>query len=142
MTLEARQLGVNPTDTDVWNLILDQAIIDMIVVHTNIKLTAIRQNLGENTNKSNYRSTDNVEINALFDLLLLSSILKSSNETVTSMFSKDGCPRPVFNASKSVKRFEILLSSLRFDDAQTRPQRKAIDKAAAISEIFNSHKHL
>lgn len=137
LTLEARQLGEKPTDTEVWNLILDPAIINMIVVNTNVKLTAMRQNLGENTNKSNYRSTDNVEINALIGLLVLSSVLKSSNETVTSMFSKDGCNRPVFNASMSVKRFEILLSSLRFDDAETRPQRKTVDKAAAISEVFN-----
>lgn len=52
------------------------------------------------------------------------------------MFSKDGCNRPVFNASMSLKHFEILLSSLRFDDAETHPQRKTVDKAATISEVF------
>lgn len=53
-------VGENPTDTDVWNLILDPAIINMSVVNTNVKLTAMRQNLGENANKSNYRITDKV----------------------------------------------------------------------------------
>lgn len=37
----------------------------------------------------------------------------------------------------SVKRFEILLPYLRFDDAETHTQRKTVDKAAAISEVFN-----
>lgn len=60
LTLKARQLGENPTDTDVWNLILDSAIINMSVVNTNVKLTAMRQNLGENSNKSNKKSTDKV----------------------------------------------------------------------------------
>lgn len=77
------------------------------------------------------------EIHALIGLLLLSSILRSNDEKMKSLFTKDECSRPIFRASMSIKRYEILIASLRFDDAQTRAQRKQGDKAAAISEIFN-----
>lgn len=37
----------------------------------------------------------------------------------------------------SLNRYKVLVASLRFDDAQTREQRKQTDKAAPISEIFD-----
>lgn len=36
----------------------------------------------------------------------------------------------------SLNRYKALVASLRFDDAQTRQERKTTDKAAPISEIF------
>lgn len=136
LTVTARRLGDNPNKIDLWKMIVDQTIVEQIVQYTNVKLTEGRESIGQNTSRSNYRATDIIEINALFGLLLLSSVLKSNNETVLSLFCNDGTARPVFRAGMSGKRFEILLSCLRFDDAQTRLQRKTTDKAAAVSQIF------
>lgn len=52
-------------------------------------------------------------------------------------FSKNVTGRPIFTATMSYKRFEILRACLRFDDSNTRVQRRTIDKAAPISEIFS-----
>lgn len=66
----------------------------------------------------------------------MSSILKTYDENIYSMFSKDVTGRPVFIATMSNKSYEVLTSCLRFDDATIRENRKVTDKAAAINEIF------
>lgn len=54
-----------------------------------------------------------------------------------SLFSKDCTGRPVFNATMSQKRYQVLVACLRFDDVSTREDRKKTDKAAAITDIFS-----
>lgn len=120
----ARALGDNPNKTDVWKLYFDDEIMEKIVEYTNKKLDYVRSTLGPGTNKSNYKKTSIEEINALLGLLLLSSVLKSNNEKILSMFSKDAFSRPIFLATMSEKRFVVLISCLRFDDSCTRTQRK------------------
>lgn len=137
LTPVSRGLGYRPERLDVWKLLFDQNMIGVIVEHTNTKLLSVREKLGPNTEKSNYRNTDEIEINAYIGLLLLNSILKSTNEQMTSMFSKDATGRPIYLATMSGKRYEVLTSCLRFDNAATRDVRKATDKAALISEIFS-----
>lgn len=108
--------------------------MEKIVEYTNKKLEDVRSTLGPGTNKSNYKKISIEEINAL----LLSSVLKSNNEKILSMFSKDAFSRPIFSATMSEKRFVVLISCLRFDDSCTRTQQKENDKAAPISEIFKT----
>lgn len=137
MTLEARRLGDNLNKLSLWCSIFDETITNEIVRHTNIKLAVVRVGLSATTNKTNYKDTDPIEVHALIGLLLLSSVLKCNNETITSLFAKDPTNRPYFNAAMSIKRYQILLPALRFDEAATRQQRKANDKAAPITDIFN-----
>lgn len=89
------------------------------------------------TNKYNYRATDTLEINAYIGIQLLSSIFKTNREDMVSLFSKDVTGRPIFIGTMSYKRFDILTACLRFDDSNTRLERRTIDKAAPISEIFS-----
>lgn len=133
----ARALGNRPNKADVWKLLFDENIMDTILINTNKKIQDIRSQLGEKTNKSNYKDTTTEELHALLGLLLLSSVLKSNDETLESVFSKDLCSRPIFSATMSIKRYKVLLGCLRFDDMDTRAQRKARDKGAPISEIFS-----
>lgn len=132
----ARTLGNQPSKKEVWQLLFDDIIMDMILVNTNVKLEAVRAGLSVTTKKNNYRDTDLDELNALFGLLLASSVLSSNEEKITSVFTKDPYSRPIYSATMSIKRFEILLMCLRFDDARTRNQRRLTEKAAPISEIF------
>lgn len=136
LTAHARSLGNRPDIRAVWELLFDVNMVQMIVTYTNHKLSSVRERLGPNTEQSNYRNTDDVEINAYIGVLLLSSILKTNDENIDSMFSKDVTGRPVFIATMSNKRYEVLTSCLRFDDETTRENRKATDKAKAINEIF------
>lgn len=133
----ALALGNAPSKEDVWSLFFDDEIISKIVTNTNIKMSSVRQHLARETNKSNYRPTNDVEIKALIGLLLVESVLKCNGEKMTSMFCKDEYSRPLFRASMSLKRYEILIMCLRFDESETREQRKRNNRAAAISEIFD-----
>lgn len=133
----ARTLGNNPTKLEVWNLLFDNDMIKTVVEYTNVKLEAAKAKIGPNTKITNYRNTDDVEIKALLGLFLLTSIFKSNDEDVTSLFSKDCTGRPVFNATMSQKRYQVLTACLRFDDVSTREDRKKTDKAAAITDIFS-----
>lgn len=132
----ARALGNSPSKFEVWKLLFDDSIMDTILVNTNKKIQSVRSKLGDKTNMSNYRDTNIEEINALLGLLLVSSILKSNDETLESVFSKDLYSRPIFSATMSIKRYKVLISCIRFDDMETRAQRRLQDKAAPISEIF------
>jgi hypothetical protein len=133
----AKALGNNPSKKDVWTLLFDSGMVDKIVASTNQKLESVRHVLSDATKmSSNYKNTDKLEINAYIGLQLLASILKNSREDMTSLFSKDVTNRPYFNATMSVKRYEILTSCLRFDDKDTRDERKREDKSCHISEIF------
>lgn len=133
----ARNLKNESKKADVWGLFFDQDIISQIVTNTNIKLLTVREKIPPGKSKANYKNTNLEEINALIGLLLLSSVLKSNNENMESLFTKDECSRPIFRATMSLNRYKVLVASLRFDDAQTREQRKQTDKAAPISEIFD-----
>lgn len=131
----ARALGNNPVKEDVWRLFFDNDIIQTVVINTNVKLAYVREKIAAGK-RSNFRNTDSEEVNALIGMLLLSSVLKSNNENMTSLFSKDEFSRPIFRATMSEKRYKVLIAYLRFDEAHTREARKMNNKAAAISDIF------
>lgn len=132
----ARALGSKPTKTQVWNLLFDDFILDAIVENTNVKLRSQREKLGDNTNKYSYKDTDKIEIKAFLGLLMLESILKSNDESVKSLFSKDSFGRPIFHATMQEKRYLVLTASLRFDNVETRAERRLSDKTAPIADLF------
>lgn len=137
LTRKATRLD-NPDKLELWKCLFDKHMIEKIVLYTNAKLVATRNKLNPESNKSNYRNTDSVEIHAYIGLLMLASIFKSGHENMKSLFSKGLTGRPIFRATMSVKRFEILGTALRFDDSTTREERRKSDRAAPISEIFNA----
>lgn len=137
ITGPARNLGNASKKTDLWQLFFDEDVINQIVTNTNIKLSSTREKIPPGKSKANFKNTNIEEMNALIGLLLLSSVLKSNDENMESLFKKDECSRPIFRATMSLNRYKALVASLRFDNAQTREQRKQTDKAAPISEIFN-----
>lgn len=138
LTASGRALDNSPTVTNIWHSLMDQQMCDTIIKHTNTKLANCRAGLGANTNVNNYKDMDFIEFEAFIGLLLFTSIFKSAHENMLSMFSKGVTGRPIFLATMSVKRFEILLMCLRFDDPATRDTRRKNDRAALISEIFES----
>lgn len=137
LTAIARKLGNSPDIRSVWELLFERNMIQSIVTYTNVKLSSARERVAPTDEVSNYRNTDEIEINAYFGLLLLSSILKTNDEDMSSMCSKDVTGRPVFTATMPYKRYELLTSFLRFDNATTRDEKKVTEKAAAIIELFS-----
>ncbi|GBP23585.1 PiggyBac transposable element-derived protein 4 [Eumeta japonica] len=50
----------------------------------------------------------------------------------------DGSGREIYRCILSKNRFEILMKAIRFDDAETRAQRRETDISAPIAELFSS----
>ncbi|KAB0805400.1 hypothetical protein PPYR_02396 [Photinus pyralis] len=83
------------------------------------------------------KPTDLVEIKALLGLLYLAGCLKSSRLSVEELWTTDGTGVERFWLTMSKERFLFLLRYLRFDDKETREQRRAIDKLAPIRNLFD-----
>lgn len=120
-----------------WSLLITDHILDIIVECTNRKITDESHKYGDSATYTDH--IDKVEMKALFGLLYLSGIFKSAHEDASSLWATDGTGRDIFRLTMSLKRFLFLLSTIRFDDPDTRETRKAGgDKLAAVSEVFNS----
>jgi len=89
------------------------------------------------TSKPGYLYNKSVtEIRALICILLFLGATKSSEESTASIWAKDGTGKPICIATMSQKRFLFLVYCLRFDDSNTRAQRRANDKLARICNIY------
>jgi len=85
--------------------------------------------------KSYQSTTDKVEINALIGILYYTAVLKQNTLHTRDMWSEEfGCG--IYRAAFSEQRFNFLVNTLRFDDKETRRQRRLTDKLAPIGEIW------
>ncbi|XP_069690526.1 piggyBac transposable element-derived protein 4-like [Periplaneta americana] len=85
------------------------------------------------------RHLDELELKAFIGLVFLAGIFKSNHEDVDSLFATDGTGRDIFRATMTKEQYLFLLSALRFDNIETREERKRQgNKLAAISEVFDS----
>lgn len=75
---------------------------------------------------------------AFIGLMILIGTKKMSKTNLCEIFAADGTGIEISRGVMSMKRFIFLLTAIRFDDPQTREERKRIDKLAAIRTFFNS----
>lgn len=79
---------------------------------------------------------DSTELFAFIGLLLLAGVFRSNNESTESLWeSKNG--RPIFAATMSLKTFKKFSRVIRFDNRETRSERRLLDKFAPIRELWN-----
>jgi len=118
-----------------FELFFDDAMITEIVTWTNQKIENLKTNY---TSKPGFLyNTSVTEICALIGILLFLGVTKSSKESTASIWAKDGTGKPICIAAMSQKRFLFLVYCLRFDDSNTRAQRRADDKLAPIRNIYD-----
>lgn len=67
-------------------------------------------------------------------LLILAGVFKSCNESTESLWDAEK-GRSIFRATMSLENFKRISRVIRFDDKQTRTERRARDKFAAIREL-------
>lgn len=127
---------IDKSPLSIWSLYITDDILNKVVIHTNeqIKLQKVKY---KNPESPIYKETNLVELKALVGLLYYSSVFKGNHESIHSLFAKDGTGRDVFRCVMPRNRFTFLLDCMRFDNRETREQRKIDDPAFLISEIFN-----
>lgn len=119
---------------DCWKLFFPDSVINEIVVYTNKYLDKTRKKYQR---QNIIPDTDKDEIDALFGLLNLAGYLRSNHLNLKDLWCNDGFAPEYFRSVMSEQRFYILLRALRFDDIETRNDRKSIDKLAPIRVIFD-----
>lgn len=120
---------------DVFLCFLTEDSIEKIMLHTNsqISLNASKYKV----NKSTISSVAKKELKALFGLLIFAAAQKDDHLDTNEMFdvTKSGS---VYKAAMSCDRFNFLITCLRFDDKETRAERRIDDKFAPIRELWTS----
>nr|CAH7714509.1 unnamed protein product [Callosobruchus chinensis] len=81
---------------------------------------------------------DMTEFYALMGLLAFTSVFKSDNENLDTLFATNGSGRELIRCIMSKERCAFLLTCLMMiDDPETRTIRKSVNPAAPVSEIFD-----
>lgn len=132
----AQNLGKTATPLQIWKCIFTDSMANEIIFQTNNKFSSIRARYARE-NKPELKDLDPIEFDALLGILYYWSVFKANHEDLENLFATDGTGRDIFRCMMSVKRVLILLSCLRFDNAEDRQQRKENEPAAAISWLFN-----
>ena len=118
---------------ECWNNFISDNILALIVEKTN-KLIAARK--ADYCRERDCTPTDIGEIRAFIGLLYMAGVLRNSKLNTSDLWNNDGTGVEIFRTVMSQKRFHFLLQYVRFDDKETRNERKAVDKLAPIREAF------
>lgn len=122
------------TESDSWRLFFDKRILALLVENTNIHINCVKEQFHRDRD---CRETDIIEMEAFLGLLYLAGVFRGGRQSLADFWSTDGLGIDIFRMTMSEKRFRFLIRCLRFDNRVTRPQRREIDKLAAVREIFD-----
>ncbi|KAJ4430204.1 hypothetical protein ANN_22414 [Periplaneta americana] len=117
----------------VLEVIFTDTIIDEIVRLTNEKIEKVRPNYSRPRDAHN---TTRTEMEAFIGLLYMAGVLRASHLNLFDLWSADGTGVPHFRTCMNRIQFKFLVTVLRFDDSNTRQERRSVDKLAPIRSLF------
>lgn len=124
-----------------WNIFLTREILDLIVVATNQKMEENRQGLRrqseENRQDATYDNITETELRAFIGVLYMAGIHRNSHINMEDLYVQDSTGIEFFRLVMSLQRFRFIMRSIRFDDSNSRVERKHVDKLAYIREVFD-----
>lgn len=120
---------------DIWKYFFNNEMVSEIVEWTNQHIASTASNYSRERDTS---PTNISEIHALFGLLYMAGVLKSSRLNLRELYSTQGTGVEIFRLVMSINRIQFLLRHLRFDNAETREERKKLDKLAPIRDVFDA----
>lgn len=82
------------------------------------------------------RPIDIIDLKAFIGLLILAGVHRSNRQSLEDLWGSDGDGIEKFRLVMSIKRFKFIVLCLRFDNRDTREERRKIDKLAPIRNIF------
>ena len=120
---------------EAFGLFINNEMVQIITRWTNQKIILVREKF--NSRQGFAYDTSESELRAFIGILLFLGATKSSKEALSSIWAEDGTGKPLCIAAMSQKRFTFISYCLRFDDGQSREERKKKDKLAPIRQIFD-----
>ena len=121
------------SEVEAFDLFFSEDMYATIVKYTNKH--GREQHSDEN---SKWRDIDEEELRAFVGLLILMGVSKGNHESVRDLWSSGSLGRPIFKAVMPVNRFEQILRHLRFDNLDTRHERRTTDKFAPYRDLWNT----
>ncbi|GBP21878.1 PiggyBac transposable element-derived protein 4 [Eumeta japonica] len=118
---------------DLFHLFIPEEIIDIIVQYSNIEINI--KNNKYKTSKYTTTQTSANEIKALLGLLIQFAALKSNHLPTRTLFDTLRSAK-TYKACMSAERFDFLLGCIRFDDKNTRRERRESDRLAPIRDVW------
>lgn len=116
-----------------WNLLIDNNILEEIALRTNQEIDRKVQNI---QNKQSYHINTSIdEIKAFFGLLYLSGAQRVASTNLEELWSVV-FGTSVYRTTMPLNRFKFLAVCLRFDNKETRQERRAADKFAPIRDVW------
>lgn len=120
------------TVDDAVYLFCDELFMKIVVDSTNKEMT---RQFTEKRRLDDLVLLDTSEANAFLGLLILIGVLRGRREPLQQLWD-DKWGRPIFRATMGFNRFKTILRYMRFDDKETRAERRVGDKLAALRELF------
>ncbi|XP_053274074.1 piggyBac transposable element-derived protein 3-like, partial [Pleuronectes platessa] len=84
-----------------------------------------------------WKGMDATDLRAYVGLLILAGVYRSRGEAAASLWDAES-GRAIFRATMPLKVFHTYSRLLRFDDRETRRERRASDKLAAVREVWDA----
>lgn len=129
-------LGNQASPLAIWQLLFTDEICAIIIRWTNVKIQKERAKY-KRPDLGALKDLDMLELHAFLGLLGFTSLFKSNNESINTLFATNGTGREIIRCIMSKERFCFLLTCLRFDNPDDRVLRRVSDPAAPISELFD-----
>lgn len=120
-------------ELDAFQKFFTNEMIDSIVLNTNKFIESQQANYSR---ERDAKLITRNELLAFIGLLFLSGLKKVNHTNFHELWVPDGTGLDLFAACMSYNRFLFILSKIRFDDKETRDERRISDKMAAVREMF------
>lgn len=122
------------THFDTFSLFITESMIDTIVKYTNTEIDVRSKRYKDE--KATISETSATEIKALLGLLYFSAAMKNNHLPTSELFNDKLCGTN-YSSAMSEARCKFLINCLRFDDKDSRDERKQSDAFAAVREIWD-----
>jgi len=120
------------TPHDAFKLYFDEELMNILVLKTNLYILKIRVNYKR---VADAQDTDIIELTAFIGLLLMSGVYRAAHLNIEELWDEDG--PSIFSLTMSYKRFLFLYRCIRFDNINSRDERKKTGKLAAVRKIID-----
>ncbi|XP_031735170.1 piggyBac transposable element-derived protein 4-like [Anarrhichthys ocellatus] len=111
-----------------FDLFLPKPIEEVVLNMTNKE--------GRRVYGNKWRKMDRMDLQAYVGLLILAGVYRSSKEATSSLWHAES-GRAIFRATMTLKMFHKISRVIRFDDKDTREDRRARDKLAHIRDVWD-----
>lgn len=126
------------TEIETWSLFITDSMLNTVLTYTNIQIKDKREKHPKNKEQYHMKDATLEDLKAFIGLLYIAGLNRSNRQNLNDLWRTDGTGVEIFRTTMSLQRFYFLQNCLRFDDKNTRDQRKKTDNLAAIRDIFDN----